>query len=143
MFGFVRRGLILFGAAFVAAAIASAPVHAQPGEYGASTGGLFIISYTAGPNWREGAPMSQQPGMRAHGEYITGLFAEGLIFAAGPYMQDDGVNMGEGGLIIVRAENREAVDAIVAADPAVTGGLFVPQVSRWWPRFRTGAPLPQ
>lgn len=103
---------------------------------------LFVVSFSPGAAWQDGVPMSQQPGLRAHGENMARLFAEGRIYAAGPYMQDDGAAMGEGGMMIVRARSREEVELMLAADPAIMSGVFVARVARWRPRFREAGPLP-
>lgn len=133
-----RRGLIVFAGAL----LAGAPSRAQGRSEAEGGEALFIISFSTGPGWREGVPMSRQPGMRAHGEYMARLFAERRLYAGGPFMRDDGAEMGEGGLMIVRASSRAEVEQILAADPAIIGGLFIAQVSRWRPRFRADAPLP-
>lgn len=137
---FSRRG---WGALALGALMAFAAAPSPAEEEGASVQGLFIISFSTGPGWRAGEPMSRQPGMREHGAYMAQLFAEGRLYAGGPYMRDDGAEMGEGGMMIVRASSREEVERILAIDPAITGGLFVAHVLRWAPRFREDAPLPQ
>jgi len=135
MLDLARRGIIGL-AAFMAVA-AGARAAAQ------SRSGLFIIRFSAGPGWLAGAPMSQQPGLRAHGEYMARLFAAQRLYAGGPFMQDDGAAMGEGGMMIVHAERLDEVEAILAADPAIVSGVFAAEVVRWRARFRAEAPLPQ
>lgn len=131
-----RWAVSLAAGALLAMSLTPAPAEEAPME------GLFVVSFSAGPEWRAGVPMSSQSGMRAHGEYMARLHAEGRLYAGGPYMRDDGAAMGEGGLMIVRARSREEVEDILAIDPAITGGLFVPEVMRWRPRFRSDEPLP-
>lgn len=141
MAGQVRRGFLLIIACLTLAACAVTPARAQSAA--ALQGeGLFIVSFSAGPAWRTDAPMSEQAGMRAHGENMARLFAEGRIYAAGPYMTDDSAQMGDGGMIIMRGSSREEVERLLSEDPAVAGGLFVAEVTRWWPRFREEGPLP-
>lgn len=46
-------------------ALMTGPVRAQtPPEAPEASQPLFVIVYRAGPAWRAGAPMAEQPGMR-------------------------------------------------------------------------------
>lgn len=53
--------------ALLGLALMAGPVRAQTGpEAGEASQPLFVIVYRAGPAWRAGAPMAEQPGMRDH-----------------------------------------------------------------------------
>lgn len=95
---------------------------------------LFLILYSPGPSWRAGRPMREQD-LRAHGAYYAGLLRDGRAFAGGGYVGEDG------GLAIVRAANLGEARAILAADPAIIGGIFVADLRQWAPRFHSDAPL--
>jgi uncharacterized protein len=97
---------------------------------------LFLFQYSRGPAWREGVPMRQQ-GLGPHGAYMQQLQNEGRLFAGGGYASDDG------GMAIVTAAGIEEARAILAADPAITSGIFVAELRDWRVRFRTDAPLPR
>jgi uncharacterized protein len=130
---FFRRAAISIFAAFTLAA-ACASAQAQNGEVPA-TQQVFLFQYARGPAWREGAPMREQ-GLAPHAAYMRLLQTEGRLFAGGGYASDDG------GMAIVIAANIEDARAILAADPAITSGIFVAELRHWSPRFRTDAPLP-
>jgi len=97
---------------------------------------LFVFQYSRGPAWRDGVPMRQQ-GLAPHGAYMQQLQDEGRLYAGGGYASDDG------GMAIVTAANIEEARAILAADPAITSGIFVAELREWRPRFRSDAPLPR
>ena len=54
-----------------------------------------------------------------HRDYLAGLMKDGKVAAAGPYAD------GSGTLIIYDVGNLEEANAIVAADPFTSGGIFV------------------
>lgn len=97
---------------------------------------LFLFQYSPGPAWREGAPMRQQ-GLGPHAAYMQQLQNEGRLFAGGGYASDDG------GMAIVTAANEEEARAILAADPAISSGIFVAELRHWRVRFRNEEPLPR
>ena len=96
---------------------------------------LFVVIYRPGPAWQAGRPMSEQ-GLLPHGRYYRGLLDDGRLFAGGGFASSDG------GIAILRVADMEAARAIVAADPAVTSGIFVAELEQWRPRFQVGEPLP-
>lgn len=62
----------------------------------------------------------------AHRAYLTGLIQKGQLFASGPF--EDGY----GALIVYEADSPEAVEALMAADPFYTAGVFVRWTVRPW-----------
>lgn len=75
---------------------------------------LFVIIGRDGPNAKDLRP-KLRPDHLAH---LSKSDAAGKLKLAGP-MTD-----GAGSLIVVDAENQEEVQALVAADPYVVGGVF-------------------
>jgi uncharacterized protein YciI len=61
----------------------------------------------------------------------------GRAIAVGPYLDVDG------GMAMATAANIEEARAIVAADPAVTSGVFVAALHPWSPRIRGAGELPR
>lgn len=96
---------------------------------------LFLFQYAPGPAWRPGVPMREQ-GLGPHAAYMQQLQDEGRLFAGGGYVDADG------GMAIVSAASMEDARAILAADPAITSGIFVAELRQWLPRFRSEQPLP-
>lgn len=135
MFLNVSRGAVLGFALVLSAACASAqtPVEAPAA---ASSQQLYLFQYSTGPAWREGVPMREQ-GLGPHAAYMQQLQNEGRLFAGGGYASDDG------GMAIVTAASAEEASAILAADPAITSGIFVAELRHWRVRFRTDEPLPR
>ncbi len=125
---FMALGLML--ALFAAPARASAQT-----QSGAPAVQLFLFQYSPGPAWRAGVPMREQ-GLGPHASYMRQLQTEGRLFAGGGYTSDDG------GMAIVACANEAEARAILAADPAITAGIFVAEFRHWVPRFRTDQPLP-
>jgi uncharacterized protein YciI len=107
------------------------PPQAAPADLpqaSAQTRTLFIVSYRPGPKWIAGKPNHEQA-LGPHAAYIKRLLDEGVLFAGGPYGDN------EGGMAIFWATDMDQAKAIVAADPAVTQGVFVPELRGWTPRF--------
>ena len=111
--------------ALALAASAAAAQTAQP---------LFLFMYRPGPAWQPGKPMNQQK-LAPHAAYIRGLTENGQVVAGGPWLDVDG------GMAIVRAPDAEAAKAILAADPAIVGGVFTAEIRTWSPLIDSGKPL--
>jgi uncharacterized protein YciI len=97
---------------------------------------VFVIEYAPGPAWRTGVPMNRQA-LGPHAAYWTRLAREGRAIGAGPFLDIDG------GMAMVSAASIEEARAVVAADPAITSGVFVAQLHPWSPRIRGPGELPR
>lgn len=86
---------------------------------------LFALILAPGPAWKPGRPFAEQ-GLRPHFDYWMTLFRAGTIASAGPVGTD-------GGLVLLRAANQAAADAILAADPAIVAGIFTGTVRPYTP----------
>jgi len=133
----MAKPLSIVGAAALACALALSPdcapgAHAHQAE---SAQQIFLFQYSPGPAWRAGVPIERQA-LGPHAAYMQRLKDEGHLFAGGPYLN------AEGGMAIVTAANLDEARAILAADPAITSGVFVADLRQWRPRFRTDQPLP-
>jgi uncharacterized protein YciI len=63
-----------------------------------------------------------------HLDYLNGLGEQMVL--AGPFVNQDGASVGS--LIIVRADNLAAAEALAKGDPFVAAGLFASsEVSEW------------
>jgi uncharacterized protein YciI len=122
----------------VAAWLLASPAAAQGSNAPASpkAASLFVLVYRQGPNWKSDLPVRQQPNLGAHGAYMKRLFDQGATLAAGPTTD------APGGLVILRADSLEQAQAMMAADPAVTTGLFVGEAHAWAPVVRRDEPVP-
>src|SRR5262245_13968487 len=134
-----RRSVQTAAAVALTLGIASAPLasaSAQESRAAPAVAELFVFLYRPGPAWREGAPFSEQ-GLGPHGAYMSQLLDAGRLFAGGGFADQDG------GMAIVIASSLEEARRLLAADPAVTSGIFVAEVEHWRPRFRTDRVLPR
>jgi uncharacterized protein YciI len=67
----------------------------------------------------------------AHRERLAGLAADGKLLAAGPWSDDAGA------LLVFVVDDRDALDAIMAADPYYSApGVTVTSVQEWNPVTR-------
>jgi uncharacterized protein YciI len=65
-----------------------------------------------------------------HREYLRGLADQGVLLLSGPYGPDEPA----GALLIVRAEDRPAVAALIEKDPFTTAGVITSsEVVEWNP----------
>jgi len=72
----------------------------------------------------------------AHLDFLKANAA--AVKIAGPFTSDDGTAM-VGSLLVVEAEDRAALDALLAADPYAAAGLFESVAVRPW-RWVIGKP---
>jgi uncharacterized protein len=121
--------------ALAAALVLVAPAAtAQPAAPSAQPVPLFLFMYRPGPAWEAGKPMQQQK-LGPHGAYMRKLTAEGRVVAGGPWLDVDG------GMGIVRAASLDEAKAVLAADPAITSGVFTAEIRTWQLMVDSGKPL--
>ena len=67
----------------------------------------------------------------AHREHLAGLVADGRLLAAGPWIDESGA------LLVFLVEDREDLDAIMAADDYYTApGVTIAGIHEWYPVTR-------
>lgn len=128
-----RSGLL--AAVLSAALLGAAPVLAEGPPATAAPAALpsfYVVLYAAGPAWKPGLPMAEQD-LRPHGLYYKQLLDQGRVVGGGRFEGADS------GMAILRAESLEEAQALIAADPAVTSGVFTADLRVWTPRFYDGA----
>lgn len=86
----------------------------------------FLLIYRPGPAWPHGAKVSELP-LREHGNYMLSLYTRGAMTLAGPLTDD------AGGAVVLEVADESEANAVVANDPAVKAGIFVPEVHPWAP----------
>jgi uncharacterized protein len=84
----------------------------------------YLVVYRPGPAWLAGKPITEQP-LKDHGRYILSLYVNGSLRFAGPFTDN------AGGAAAFEAADDEEAKAVVAADPAVTSGVFVAELHPW------------
>lgn len=65
-----------------------------------------------------------------HYAFVLDQEAKGVMFAAGPILQEDGTNSGNG-VLVMRAESRQQVLEILQDDPFFRHGLRNYEIKRW------------
>ena len=73
-------------------------------------GKLFAVTRFSGPQWDHARPLEQQEDWRAHADFMNALEAEHFIVLGGPLQGTSET------LLIVRAEDREEIEARLSAD---------------------------
>lgn len=90
---------------------------------------LFVISCTDHPDKNQVRVDTQQ----SHRDYLGGF--SDRIFAAGPYVADDGEGA-IGSLLIVDFPDRAAAESFSAGDPFTKAGIFADVDIRAWRKVR-------
>lgn len=116
-----RRGALAAGAMLALAAAGRAAAQAPRED-------LYVVVYRKGPSWRAGRPMQEQD-LAAHARYMRDLAGRGSLLAAGPLVT------AEGGMVVLQAPSQAEAEALMRADPAVSAGIFLGEVSAWRPAF--------
>ena len=84
----------------------------------------YLVVYRPGPSWVAGRPLAEQP-LKEHGRYMLELYGKGTLKLAGPFLDDSG------GAMVMEAATEADAKAIVAADPAVKGGIMLADLRPW------------
>lgn len=125
------RSRRLIGAVLLGATIRMTPATPAAAE---APQPLFAFIYRPGPAWKPGVPMMEQ-NLRPHGAYIAGLAKAGQVLGGGGFVGVDG------GMAIVRATDAAEAARLLAADPAITAGVFEADLRQWRPSFGADADL--
>ena len=83
-----------------------------------------IVVWHPGPNWLPDRTVFDQP-LDEHVAYLEGLAARGIVFAAGPFTE------GGGGMTLLRLDDPEVAQRLIADDPAVQAGIITGQLRTW------------
>lgn len=86
---------------------------------------FYVLLHAPGPQWKDGIPFRQQPGIEEHVRYMAGLLEQGLILMGGPFLDDSG------GMMISRIATLEEARRVANEDPAVKAGTLTVTVRPW------------
>jgi uncharacterized protein YciI len=114
--------LLTWSCAFCLYGCLVSPMAAQ--ENPKSAAKTFLVIYRPGPSWLPGKSVSEQP-LKEHGQYMLSLYAKGSVKIAGQFTDD------AGGAMALEVRDEAEARAIVAADPGVKSGVFIPEVHPW------------
>jgi uncharacterized protein len=73
-----------------------------------------------------------------HAQYISRLHDEGKIVLSGPFMNKPGglsIELAEGGMAILKADNLENAIRFGTEDPTVQSGMLNVEVNTFWVPF--------
>jgi len=84
----------------------------------------FVAVYSPGPNWDEGKG-AREKRPNVHIEYQHEQFHAGKLVMGGPFLDR------ECGMALFRAADMAEAQAIVAADPLVSRGVYAVELYHW------------
>jgi uncharacterized protein len=122
---FVRMSLACAGLCAVTPGSAAVAQQAASDQAKPAAKRTYLVVYRPGPGWIQGKSMQEQPPLKEHGRYMLQLYRQGVLQFAGRF----GDNIG-GAMAFVAKDDADA-NAIVAADPAVTSGMFTHELRAW------------
>ncbi len=99
--------------------------------------GFYLLEYRPGVNWNEKISWRDQPGIKAHREYLASLLDNGIMRMAGE------IAGGSGELVLLRVGSSQQAKAIAARDPAVINRILDVDVIPWRVEMSTMRHIPQ
>jgi uncharacterized protein YciI len=87
----------------------------------------FLVENAKGPAYDHAVARRAQPGWDEHAAFMDDLVADGFVVLGGPIGEGDGENT----LLIVEAENEDAVRERLAGDPWFGTTLRVESIRQW------------
>jgi hypothetical protein len=95
---------------------------------------LFVVDRPAGAEWVPGLGAREQPLWDEHAAFMDDLFARGVVYLGGPFLD------GSGALVVLRASDAAEARALLADDPWCSGGRDVQGIGsvRPWTIFLDG-----
>jgi len=86
---------------------------------------LYVVLSTA-----TASPDQVQANLPAHLDYMIDLEKKGLVFASGPFSDEEGNPRGNG-MTILRSKDADEARKIAEADPFVANGLRTFEIREW------------
>lgn len=90
---------------------------------------IFAVQYTYG-----GDPQAMDEVRPVHKDFLEGLYKKGTLRVSGPIAPEDG----GGALLIIEAEDHDAVARIMDEDPFRRSGFIAERLIRQWNVFFGG-----
>ena len=85
----------------------------------------FVLFHQPGPDWEEGVPYPEQPGIDAHFEFARKLANDGHLLMGGPFVDE-----ASGGMLVIQAESLDRAEMLANEDASI-GGLLRVTVRPW------------
>lgn len=87
-----------------------------------------LAYFNKGPRWETLLPAASETLWKEHEAFCASLASEGKILVRGPVLDEHHRRE----ILICRSDNAAEVEALLAASPAVKGGLLAVEAYRWW-----------
>jgi len=129
--GLLAAGLLLVALVPIQGEVPAPPAPSPAATTGASRPLAFVLIYERGPAWDDTKGTLAQVGINGHMQHLRANSTK--LLAAGRFEQGSGVGGTDRtvGMVVVAAANQEEAEALVAADPAISGRLMTATVRRW------------
>lgn len=85
----------------------------------------YVLFHSPGDKWLKEISFREQPGIMEHVQYMSSFLKDKTLLIGGPFPDDTG------GMMIIRAESKEAAESIAFRDPAVKNELLKVSVRPW------------
>lgn len=121
---FLGMSLVAATATITRPARAAEPDPQSPAPAKPAQKPVYLVVYRPGPAFIAGRPLKAQP-LRPHFNYMLELYQKGVLRSGGGFADDSG-----GAAMFEASDDAEAA-AVIAADPAVTSGVFAYELRRW------------
>lgn len=86
---------------------------------------FLVILRRSGPDWRQGRPLEEQSGWRAHASFMDRLVEDGFVILGGPLSDEDRV------VHAIEADSEATVRERLAQDPWSGTHLEVDAIEAW------------
>ena len=95
--------------------------HAQEANY-------FLLSYYPGASWNEAVSYQEQPGLKAHHDYVREMHINDQIVMGGPLASSSRDQLS---VMLVRTGSLEEAEKLASLDPGVQTRLVRAEVLPW------------
>jgi len=87
---------------------------------------VYLVTYTIGTDWVAGTPTKEQPGFRAHADYLNALDKNNRLVIGGPLADYSHV------FLAIEASGADEVRAILRDDPWQQRDMLrIREVTQW------------
>ena len=88
----------------------------------------FVIIWTPGPCWIEGASIYDQPFIEEHADHLHYLMKENRIVLSGPFTTTAGLTPPSVGMTVITAGDEADARAWLTADPAIVNKVLTAEL---------------
>jgi uncharacterized protein YciI len=89
----------------------------------------YLVLFSRGRNWREGALFNEQPEAGSHSEYMASKRCSGQLLRGVPLTD------GSGSIALLQVQNMEEALQLIEGDPMVSAGIMHADLYEWKAAF--------